>query len=163
MEANQLIVDLLIPSGLCNVERMPTLFGILIMPQSALRIQVFSLKLHVIQRVCTLRNMVYESISPSELSARFSRGEKVNLIDVRELLEYEICKIEGARLLPLSQFNDWISQLNPDEEIIVMCHHGIRSANLCMFLIRNGFKYVYNLDGGIDLWSEEVDANVPRY
>jgi rhodanese-related sulfurtransferase len=107
--------------------------------------------------------MFYESISPVELAERFSKGEQVNLIDVREPLEYEIARVEGAKLLPLSQFNEWINDLKPEEEIIVMCHHGIRSANLCMFLVRNGFEKVFNLDGGIDLWSKEVDANIPRY
>lgn len=107
--------------------------------------------------------MLYESILPSELEIRLKNGEEVNLIDVREPMEYQIAHIEGAKLLPLSQFNEWINDLNPEDEIIVMCHHGIRSANLCMFLIRNGFAKVINLDGGIDLWSKEVDSSVPRY
>ena len=56
----------------------------------------------------------------------------------------------------------WL-ELEPEEEIVVMCHHGIRSANVCMFLARNGFEKVFNLDGGIDSWSLEVDENTPRY
>lgn len=107
--------------------------------------------------------MFYESISPSELKERLKDGEKVNLIDVREVWEYETAHLEGAKLLPLSEFNEWIGDLKPEEEIVVMCHHGIRSANVCMFLLRNGFEKVINLDGGIDLWSKEVDANVPLY
>jgi rhodanese-related sulfurtransferase len=107
--------------------------------------------------------MFYESISPIELNERLKNGEKVNLIDVREVWEYEIAHLEEARLLPLSQFNEWAGSLNPEEELVVMCHHGIRSANVCMFLLRNGFEKVINLDGGIDLWSKEVDANVPLY
>ncbi|MEK7724103.1 MAG: rhodanese-like domain-containing protein [Acidobacteriota bacterium] len=107
--------------------------------------------------------MLYESLSPTELNERLKNGEKVNLIDVRELWEYETAHLEGAKLLPLSEFNEWIGDLKPEEEIIVMCHHGIRSANVCMFLLRNGFEKVINLDGGIDLWSKEVDEGVPRY
>ena len=107
--------------------------------------------------------MLYETISPSAVAERFQNGEQLNLIDVREPLEFEIASIEGAKLLPLSQFTEWIDDLQPDKEIIVMCHHGIRSANLCVFLVRNGFEKVFNLDGGIDLWSKEVDGNVPRY
>lgn len=107
--------------------------------------------------------MLYESISPTELNERLKNGEKVNLIDVREVWEYEIANLEGAKLLPLSEFNEWAGSLNPEEEIIVMCHHGIRSGNVCMFLLRNGFEKVINLDGGIDLWSKEVDEGVPRY
>jgi len=106
---------------------------------------------------------MYQSISPAELAERLKTGEKVNLIDVREPMEFEIARIDGARLLPLSRFNEWIDKLDPEAEIVVMCHHGIRSANLCMFLIRNGFDRVFNLDGGIDLWSKEVDPNIPRY
>ena len=107
--------------------------------------------------------MFYESISPTDLNARLQNGEKVNLIDVREVWENEIAHLEHAKLLPLSQFNKWINDLQPDDEIVVMCHHGIRSANVCMFLLRNGFEKVINLDGGIDLWSKEVNADVPRY
>lgn len=107
--------------------------------------------------------MFYDSISPNKLAERLKNGEEINLIDVRELPEYEIARIDGAKLLPLSRFNEWINDLNPAEEIIVMCHHGIRSANLCLFLVRNGFEKVLNLDGGIDLWSKEVDSNIPQY
>jgi rhodanese-related sulfurtransferase len=107
--------------------------------------------------------MLYQTISPYELAKRLQNGATVNLIDVREPLEHEIASIEGARLLPLSQFNQWIDDLKPDEEIILMCHHGIRSANVCVFLARNGFEKVFNLEGGIDLWSKTVNPNVPRY
>ena len=107
--------------------------------------------------------MFYESISPQEVAKRLKNGETLNIIDVREPLEYEIARIDEARLLPLSQFNEWIGELKPEQEIIVMCHHGVRSANVCMFLLRNGFEKVYNFDGGIDLWSKQVDENVPRY
>jgi rhodanese-related sulfurtransferase len=106
---------------------------------------------------------MYETISPAKVAERIKNGEGINLIDVREPLEFEIASVEGAKLLPLSQFNEWIDDLQPENEIIVMCHHGIRSANVCMFLIRNGFEKVFNLDGGIDLWSKQVDANIPRY
>jgi len=107
--------------------------------------------------------MLYQTISPNELAKRQQTGEKINLIDVREQWEYELASISGAKLLPLSQFNDWIGNLDSKAEIIVMCHHGIRSANVCMFLIRNGFENVQNLDGGIDLWSKEVDSSIARY
>lgn len=107
--------------------------------------------------------MFYESISPQKLAERLENDEEINLIDIREPLEFELAHLENAKFLPLSQFNEWINDLNPEEEIIVMCHHGIRSANLCMFLIRNGFEKVFNLDGGIDLWSKEVDSDIPRY
>jgi rhodanese-related sulfurtransferase len=107
--------------------------------------------------------MSYETISPEQLDARIKRGEAVRLIDVREPIEYEIARIEGAELLPLSRFNEWAHSLNPEEEIVVMCHHGIRSAQVCVLLARGGFGKLYNLAGGIDRWSHEVDPAVPTY
>jgi rhodanese-related sulfurtransferase len=107
--------------------------------------------------------MFYKSISPEQLAERLESGEKFRLIDVRETGEYEIARLAKAELLPLSKFNEWIGGLKPEEEIVVMCHHGVRSANVCLFLIRNGFEEVFNLEGGIDSWSLDVDENVPRY
>ena len=107
--------------------------------------------------------MIYKSATPEEISERIKKGDEFTFIDVRELYEYEIARIEEAELLPLSRFDEWIDSLKPANEIVVMCHHGIRSANVCMFLVRNGFEKVFNLEGGIDLWSATVDANVPRY
>jgi adenylyltransferase/sulfurtransferase len=105
----------------------------------------------------------YETVSPAELDERLKRGEDVLLVDVREPEEYAIAHIEGARLLPLSRFPEWAETLNPDDEIVFMCHHGIRSAQVCAFLARQGFKKLYNLAGGIDAWAGEVDPGVPRY
>jgi rhodanese-related sulfurtransferase len=105
----------------------------------------------------------YETISPAELDERMKRGEQVLLIDVREPEEHAIAHIAGARLLPLSRFPEWADTLNADEETVVMCHHGIRSAQVCAFLARQGFTKLRNLDGGIDAWSCEVDPDVPRY
>lgn len=107
--------------------------------------------------------MFYKSISPKQLSERLKNSENLKFIDVREPAEYEIARVGEAELLPLSRFNEWIGALKPEEEIVVMCHHGVRSANVCMFLVRNGFENVSNLEGGIDLWSIEVDKNIPRY
>jgi rhodanese-related sulfurtransferase len=107
--------------------------------------------------------MIYETILPVELSVRMKRGEQVILIDVREPVEYQMAHVEGARLLPLSQFHEWAATLNPEEEIIVMCHHGVRSAHVCSILARQGFKKMVNLAGGIDRWSSDVDSSVPAY
>jgi len=105
----------------------------------------------------------YETITPAEFQERRKGSEQVLLIDVRELEEYELAHIEGARLLPLSQFNEWASSLDPETETVVMCHHGIRSAHVCAYLSQQGFKNLSNLEGGVDRWSCEVDRNVPRY
>lgn len=108
-------------------------------------------------------NMNYETITPGELDARLQRGDELLLIDVREVVEHEIARIEGARLLPLSLFQEWAGTLDPAAEIVVLCHHGIRSAQVCAFLARQGFTKLSNLAGGIDSWSREVDRSVPLY
>ena len=105
----------------------------------------------------------YGTVSAVELDERLKRGEEVLVIDVREPDEYTHARIEGARLLPLTRFPEWAETLNPEDEIIFMCHHGIRSAQVCSFLARQGFKKLYNLEGGIDAWSCDVDPSVPRY
>jgi rhodanese-related sulfurtransferase len=105
----------------------------------------------------------YGTITPAEFHARREHGLQMLLIDVREPEEYELARVEGSQLLPLSRFNEWVSSLDPEVETVVMCHHGIRSAQVCSFLARQGFKNLSNLEGGIDRWSSEVDKSVPRY
>lgn len=107
--------------------------------------------------------MNYKLITPTELSERLKRGEKLSLIDVREPIEFEIARIEGAELYPIMKMIEWVGLLRSDEEIVVICHHGIRSAQVCSFLAQQGFDKVYNLTGGIEAWAEEVDVNMPRY
>jgi rhodanese-related sulfurtransferase len=105
----------------------------------------------------------YKTITPAEFAARAALGERVRLIDVREPVEFETARVEGAELLPLSRFNEWAGALDPAEELVVMCHHGVRSAHVCAVLARHGFTNLSNLAGGIDRWSTEVDPGVPRY
>jgi adenylyltransferase/sulfurtransferase len=107
--------------------------------------------------------MNYETITPEEFAERAARGERVRLIDVREPAEFELARVEGAELMPLSRFNEWAGALDAEEEIVFMCHHGVRSAQVCAVLARAGFARLHNLAGGIDRWSAEVDQNVPRY
>ena len=107
--------------------------------------------------------MSYKHITPTELQERLENNEKLSLIDVREPFEFEIARIEGAKLFPMSRFNEFVGQLNPDDEMVVICHHGVRSAQVCYYLSQQGFDKVYNLTGGIDAWSVEVDRGVPRY
>lgn len=107
--------------------------------------------------------MGFRTITPAEFSERRRREEDLLLIDVREPEEYELARVEGARLLPLSLFNEWAPSLDRDRETVFICHHGVRSAQVCAFLARQGFTKIYNLDGGIDRWSKEVDPSVPCY
>lgn len=107
--------------------------------------------------------MTYKTITPIEFAERAARGEEIRLIDVREPEEFELARVEGAELLPLSRFQQWAGALDAEEEIVVMCHHGIRSAHVCAHLAAQGFTKMVNLAGGIERWSQEVDRSVPRY
>lgn len=107
--------------------------------------------------------MTYQTITPTKFAERTARGERVRLIDVREPEEFELARVEGAELLPLSRLQEWAGTLDAEEEIVVMCHHGIRSAQVCAYLAGQGFTKLVNLAGGIERWSWEVDRSVPRY
>ena len=109
--------------------------------------------------------MIYQNMTPAEFDERSKRGDELLLIDVREIEEHDLARIEGAQLLPLSRFNEWAATLDTakEKEIVVMCHHGIRSAQVCSYPSRQGFMKLYNLAGGIDRWSCEIDRRVPRY
>lgn len=106
---------------------------------------------------------MYKTVTASQVSESMKAGEKFRFIDVREEMEFALAKVEGAELLPMSRFAEWAGTLDPVERIVVMCHHGVRSANICMYLVSNGFIDVSNLRGGIDAWWAEVDQAVGRY
>ncbi len=106
----------------------------------------------------------YGVITVEELKAKRDAGEKFRLIDVREPSENQVAKIEGSELKPLGQIAQWSQELGDrDEEIVVHCHHGMRSDRACQYLAAQGFTNLKNLDGGIDEWSLKVDPSVPRY
>ncbi len=107
-------------------------------------------------------------ISVEELAQRLSTGElQLQLIDVREPQEVAIAYIQGFVNLPLSEFTQWANEIqtnfNPLAETLVICHHGIRSAQMCEWLTNQGFANVKNIAGGIDAYSILVDASIPRY
>lgn len=107
-------------------------------------------------------------ISVEELALRLAKSdEKLQLIDVREPEEVAIAYIEGFEVFPLSQFAEWsveiATRFNPAVETLVICHHGIRSAQMCQWLRHNGFTNVKNIVGGIEAYACSVDPSVPRY
>ncbi len=118
-------------------------------------------------------------ISVQEFASRLANSDKelgdielqlnteLQLIDVREPEELAIAHLEGFLNLPLSQFAEWSNtiqtQLDPHAETIVMCHHGMRSAQMCAWLLNQGFTNVKNLTGGIDAYATTVDSTVPLY
>lgn len=85
------------------------------------------------------------------------------LLDVRETWEFDICHIDGARLVPMRQVLDRIDSLDSAAETVVICHHGIRSYQIARVLEREGFAAVYNLSGGVEAWAREVDPAMRTY
>jgi sulfur-carrier protein adenylyltransferase/sulfurtransferase len=102
-------------------------------------------------------------MSPQELKRRMDAGEPFELIDVREPFECEIARIDGAKLIPLGEIAERLDELEREQPIIVHCHSGKRSAQAVRLLQKHGFAKAYNLEGGIDAWSEQIDPNVPQY
>lgn len=103
-------------------------------------------------------------ISPADTAAWLAEApEAFQLVDCREQDEWNHCRIEGARLIPLSQFAELApAQLSPERPIVVYCHHGMRSLRATEWLRHKGFQ-AWSLAGGINAWSEEIDPGVPRY
>jgi rhodanese-related sulfurtransferase len=92
-----------------------------------------------------------------------STREPPLLLDVREPWEYGICALEGARLIPMRQVPGALNQLNPARETVVICHHGIRSRQVALYLEHQGFSKVINLEGGMAAWARDVDRKMPTY
>jgi len=97
------------------------------------------------------------------LRQRQESGERPLLVDVRTPQEWQICRLEGAILIPLQELPTRLGELDRRHEIVVYCHVGVRSAMAVSFLRANGFEGARNLEGGIDAWSVHVDPSTPRY
>jgi len=87
----------------------------------------------------------------------------ISVVDVREQDEFEIAKVEGTTLVPLSQIEQRFTELDPNQTIYLHCKAGVRSLKALGFLREQGFKYLKSVKGGITAWSEEIDPNVPKY
>ncbi len=101
-------------------------------------------------------------ISAIELKAMRDNGAAIELVDVRTEGERAIAHIEGSHLLDQA-LHDRLLTLDPGTAIVFQCHHGIRSQSAAQYFLRHGFTNLYNLQGGIDEWSQLVDPSVPRY
>jgi rhodanese-related sulfurtransferase len=106
-----------------------------------------------------------EHLRPIELKAKLndSATAKPLLLDVREPWEYGICHIEGALSMPMQSVPARLGELDPGQEVVVICHHGVRSHHVARFLEHNGFTQVINLSGGVDGWAKEADPTMPLY
>jgi monothiol glutaredoxin len=103
-----------------------------------------------------------EQISAVDLKAWLDQAEPPTLIDVRTPGERDMAKIDGARLLD-QPLHDHLLTLDRDTPLVFQCHHGMRSQAAAQYFLKLGFRRVYNLIGGIEAWSQDVDPSVPRY
>lgn len=97
-----------------------------------------------------------------ELST-YLMSEAPILLDVREPWEFEICHIANSVNIPMNQIPQQLEQLTPDNEYVIICHHGVRSLRVIQYLRQQSFDHLINLDGGIDAWAHQVDTNMPTY
>ena len=104
-------------------------------------------------------------ITPEEVKAKLDRGDELLLIDVRETGELHVCSLPDAQHIPMMQLFTGMIQpaATPEREIVVFCHHGIRSAEAASFLLQNGFENVASMAGGIDAWAARLDPTMKRY
>jgi sulfur-carrier protein adenylyltransferase/sulfurtransferase len=116
------------------------------------------------EQFCGARNEdEIPTMSAQELKQKMDARESFELIDVREPFEYEIARIDGAKLIPLGEVPERMNELQRERPIVIHCHSGQRSAEAVRLLQQRGFANVYNLEGGIDAWSDQIDPNVPKY
>jgi rhodanese-related sulfurtransferase len=85
------------------------------------------------------------------------------LLDVREPWEYELCQLAGSLLMPMQLLPSRLAELDVASAVVVICHHGMRSMQVAMFLEGRGFGSIYNLAGGIDAWAQDVDPDMRKY
>ena len=102
-------------------------------------------------------------VAPGEVKDMLARGEKLFFVDVREKWEYDTTHIEGSVLIPLRDIPANLARLEAASELVLFCHHGMRSLDAAAWLRSQGVERARSMAGGIDRWSAEIDPNVPRY
>lgn len=103
-------------------------------------------------------------LTAEQLRDWLARGEpRPVILDVREPWEVEICALPGATCIPMSRIAERVEELPRDGDIVVLCHHGMRSFHVATYLRGLGFERLYNLNGGIDAWAQQVDPSMPTY
>ena len=104
-----------------------------------------------------------EEISARELRSRLEEQQPLVLLDVRDEWETRLCRLDHAIHIPIEEIEFRVAELDPGDEIIVYCHHGVRSAAVVSYLRQLGFTRAVNLAGGLDQWARTVDPSMPRY
>ncbi len=102
-------------------------------------------------------------ISVHALAEMRNNGEAHTIVDIRRPDELAVCMIPGSVTIPMQQVMDDFEVLSRERRLVLVCHHGMRSGLVAEFLRNNGFDNVWNLEGGIDAWSEQIDPAMPRY
>jgi len=102
-------------------------------------------------------------IRPQDLKARLDAPNPPTLLDVRQDWETRLCRLENALHIPIEEIEHRTEELDPDAELVVYCHQGVRSAAVVQYLQQLGFKNARNLAGGLDLWARTVDPTMRRY
>jgi rhodanese-related sulfurtransferase len=112
----------------------------------------------------TGNNQLDYEITPEQFKTLRDEKRQYALIDVREPWEHQTAKIEGATLMPMGDVASRAHQeLDPEDHIVVYCHHGVRSMNVTSWLRQQGFEKAQSLAGGIDRWAREIDPSIPKY
>jgi rhodanese-related sulfurtransferase len=104
-----------------------------------------------------------DDISPQDLKTRLDERQPLVLLDVREGWETKLCHLENSTHIPIEEIELRVDELNPDDEIVVYCHHGVRSAAVANYLRQVGYAKAVNLAGGVDQWARSVDPSMRRY
>ncbi|GGG91567.1 rhodanese domain protein [Silvibacterium dinghuense] len=118
---------------------------------------------------CILITVMDFEISPTDLqqilASHSTPADTQNfvLLDVREPWEFEAASIAGSTLMPMGEIRSRLQELDPEAHIVTVCHHGVRSLNVALWLRQQDFENVQSLRGGIDAWSAQIDSAVPRY
>ncbi|HEX4770067.1 MAG TPA: rhodanese-like domain-containing protein [Bryobacteraceae bacterium] len=105
-------------------------------------------------------------LTPQEFQARLAAGERCTVIDVREPGEYAIARLAESELIPMQSIPASLQRLEAladEQPLAVLCHHGVRSLNVVMWLRQQGIENCFSITGGIDRWSSEIDPSIPRY
>ncbi len=106
--------------------------------------------------------MSIKQMTPQQLNEMQQQSD-IFLLDVREPHEFEYCHIVGSQHVPLNYLPENLTSIPQDQDIVLICHHGVRSQYAANFLSDQGFKTVFNLSGGIDAWARSIDPTMPVY
>ena len=104
-----------------------------------------------------------QQMTVQELQQRLEQDNPPLIIDVREPWEYQLCSLPDTVLIPMGSIQQRLDELDPDRETVVLCHHGIRSQHVAIYLQRVGFTQLHNLRGGINAWARELDPHMETY